>query len=200
MDPPTLSRLARRGSGSACRSIFGGFVEWQPGEGDATSFAFPLASGEHWPLVDLVAVVSQSPKATGSTEGHRLAATSPLQAARVADTPRRLTVCRQAILSRDFAALAEVVELDSLMMHAVMMTSSPALVYWQPATLTVLHAVAEWRRQGAGVCATVDAGPNVHCLCAPGEAAAIKPRLQDLPGVDLVLECQPGEAARLLPD
>jgi diphosphomevalonate decarboxylase len=199
LDPPTLSRIARRGSGSACRSIFGGFVEWQSGDDDSTSFAFPLAPAEHWPLVDLVAVVSQSPKSTGSTEGHRLAATSPLQAARVADTPRRLSACRQAVLHRDFAALAEVVELDSLMMHAVMMTSSPALVYWQPATLTVLHAVADWRRQGAGVCATVDAGPNVHCLCAPGQAQALRPRLQDLPGVDIVFECPIGEAARLLP-
>jgi diphosphomevalonate decarboxylase len=175
-------------------------VEWQAGDGDETSYAIPLAPAEHWPLVDLVAVVSQAPKSTGSTEGHRLAATSPLQAARVADTPRRLSACRQAILQRDFAALSEVVELDSLMMHAVMMTSSPTLVYWQPATLTVLRAVAEWRSQGAGVCATVDAGPNVHCLCAPGQAAAIKPRLQDLPGVDIVFECPPGEAARLLPD
>ncbi len=73
-------------------------------------------------------------------------------------------------------------------------------MYWQPSTLTVLHAVAEWRRQGIEVCATIDAGPNVHCLCAPGQASVVKAKLQDLPGVDLVFECPPGEAARLLPD
>jgi len=200
LESAALSRLARRGSGSACRSVWGGFVEWLAGDEDESSYAIPLAPGEHWPLIDLVAVVSQAPKSTGSTEGHRLAASSPLQSARVADTPRRLSACRRALLERDFAGLAEVVELDSLMMHAVMMTSSPALVYWEPSTLTVLHAVAEWRRQGHEVCATVDAGPNVHCLCVPGQASVIKSKLQDLPGVDLVFECPPGEAARRVQD
>jgi diphosphomevalonate decarboxylase len=200
LESAALSRLARRGSGSACRSVWGGFVEWLAGDEDESSYAIPLAPGEHWPLIDLVAVVSQAPKSIGSTEGHQRAASSPLQPARVADTPRRLSACRLALLERDFAALSEVVELDSLMMHAVMMTSSPALVYWQPSTLTVMNAVTEWRRQGHEVCATVDAGPNVHCLCAPGQASAIRPKLQDLPGVDLVFECPPGEAARLVQD
>jgi len=199
LDSPALSRLARRGSGSACRSVFGGFVEWRAGDGDATSFAFPLAPPDHWRLIDLIAVVSQAPKRTGSTEGHRLAVTSPLQAARVHDALRRLSACRQAILHRDFDALAEVVELDSLLMHAVMMTSSPPLQYWLPPTLTILHAVSEWRSRGVGVCATVDAGPNVHCICAPGDAQAIRAALQDVHGVELVLECPPGEAARVLP-
>jgi len=198
LDVGALSRLARCGSGSACRSIFGGFVEWQAGDSDATSFAVPLAPPDHWPLTDLVAVVSQASKNTGSTEGHRLAATSPLQAARVHDAPRRLSACRQAILQRDFEALAEVVELDSMLMHAVMMTSSPPLQYWLPSTLTVLHAVTDWRSRGVGVCATVDAGPNVHCVCAPGEAEGIRGRLQEVHGVELVLECQPGEKARVL--
>jgi diphosphomevalonate decarboxylase len=200
LDPRGLSRLARRGSGSACRSVFGGFVEWQAGDGDPTSFSVPLAPSEHWPLVDLIAVVSRASKAIGSTEGHRLAVTSPLQAARVEDTPRRLSACRQAILQRNFDALAEVVELDSLLMHAVMMTSSPPLLYWLPSTLTILQAVAGWRSSGSSVCATVDAGPNVHCICAPGEAQALRTKLQQLRGVELVLECPPGEAARILPD
>lgn len=199
LDSPAVSRLARRGSGSACRSVFSGFVEWQAGDSDATSFAAPLAPPDHWPLIDLIAIVSQASKKTGSTEGHRLAATSPLQSARVQDAPRRLLACRRAILQRDFEALAEVVELDSMLMHAVMMTSSPPLQYWLPSTLTILHAVAEWRGRGAGVCATIDAGPNVHCICAPGEAEAIRARLQDLHGVELVLACPPGEGARVLP-
>jgi diphosphomevalonate decarboxylase len=199
LDAQAVSRLARRGSGSACRSVFSGFVEWQPGDSDSTSFAVPVAPPNHWPLIDLIAVVSQASKETGSTGGHRLAATSPFQEARVQDAPRRLSACRQAILQRDFEALAEVVELDSMLMHAVMMTSSPPLQYWLPSTLTILHAVTEWRSRGAGVCATIDAGPNVHCICAPGEAEAIRARLQDLHGVELVLECPPGEGARVLP-
>src|SRR5258706_2475047 len=84
-----LSRLARRGSGSASRSIPGGFVEWQVGTTDEDSFAFSIAEPNHWVLVDCVAIVSASHKKTGSTEGHFIASTSPLQAARIADTPRR---------------------------------------------------------------------------------------------------------------
>lgn len=194
----SLSRLARRGSGSACRSIMGGFAEWRAGTGDADSFATQLAPGEHWALVDLVAVISAAPKAIGSTEGHRLAATSPLQAARVADAPRRLAQCREAILRRDFDALAEVVELDSLMMHAVMMTSTPPLLYWMPTTVEILQAVASWRRGGLGVCATIDAGPNVHCLCEPGAAPAVEGALASVPGVERVLTCPPGGPARVL--
>ena len=129
-----LSRLARLGSGSASRSVPGGYVEWLTGEKDEESYAYTIAPADHWKLADCVAIVSQAHKPTGSSEGHPLAETSPLQAARVADTPRRLVLCRQAILDRDFESLAELVELDSNLMHAVMMTSMPPLLYWQPAT------------------------------------------------------------------
>src|SRR3990172_5138462 len=147
-----LSRLARRGSGSASRSIPGGFVEWQAGTSDEDSFAFSIAPTYHWGLVDCVAVVSEAHKSTGSTQGHALAGTSPLQGARVAGAEARLGACREALLDRDFAALAEVAELDSHLMHAVMMTSNPRLLYWQPGTVGVLQAVANWRAEGLQAC------------------------------------------------
>ena len=160
-----LSRLARRGSGSASRSIPGGFVEWQIGTTDEDSFAFSIAPADHWDLVDCIAIVSASHKKTGSTEGHVVASTSPLQVARVADAPRRLDLCRTAILEKDFDLFASIVELDSDMMHAVMMTSTPALHYWMPASLVVMDCVRRWRMEGLPVCYTVDAGPNVHVIC-----------------------------------
>jgi diphosphomevalonate decarboxylase len=98
-----LSRLARTGSGSACRSVPGGFVEWAAGSDDGNSYAFSIAGPDHWELVDCIAIVSDVHKPTGSTAGHALADTSPLQAARVVDAPHRLDICRQAILNRDFA-------------------------------------------------------------------------------------------------
>src|SRR5918996_167486 len=168
-----LSRLARRGSGSASRSIPGGFVEWQMGTNDEDSFAVSIAPPNHWNLVDCIAIVSTSHKKTGSTEGHSIAETSPLQAARVADAPRRLEVCRKAILERDFNTFASIVELDSDMMHAVMMTSTPALHYWKPASLEVMNCVREWRAEGIQACYTLDAGPNVHVLCPEPEAQGI---------------------------
>lgn len=192
-----LSILARRGSGSACRSVPGGFVEWIPGTNNDDSYAVSIAPPDHWDLVDCVAIVSAGHKSTGSTEGHALAPTSPLQSARVADAPRRLDACRAAILNRDFDAMASVVELDSDMMHAVMMTSQPALFYWQPATLAVMDAVRQWRKEGLPVFYTIDAGPNVHVLTLSAHAAHVAQRLRDLPGVSNVLTATVGGPARL---
>ena len=193
-----LSRLARRGSGSACRSTPGGFVEWQAGETDEDSYAFSIAPSEHWDLVDCVAIVSAGHKKTGSTEGHALAGTSPLQAARVADAPRRLDLCRRAILDRDFDAFASIVELDSDMMHAVMMTSTPGLFYWQPASITVMQAVREWRGSGVPVFYTVDAGPNIHVICPREQAQGVERRLRELPGVRNVLVAGVGGPAQIV--
>ncbi|HUF39000.1 MAG TPA: diphosphomevalonate decarboxylase [Anaerolineales bacterium] len=198
LDEPALSRLARTGSGSACRSIPGGFVEWRAGASHEDSFAYSFAPANHWDLVDCVAVVSSIHKATGSTEGHAAADTSPLQAARVLDAPRRLEVCRRAILDRDFPAFAAIVEQDSHLMHAVMMTGSPALLYWQPATLAVLQAVRLWRTEGLSACSTIDAGPNVHVICTAADAGAIEARLRALPGVQDVLTAKPGGPAMLV--
>jgi diphosphomevalonate decarboxylase len=193
-----LSRLARRGSGSACRSVPGGFVEWQAGESDESSYAFSIAPPEHWDLADCVAIVSRVHKPTGSTEGHALAASSPLQAARLEDAPRRLAWCRRAILDRDFEAFASVIELDSNLMHAVMMTSTPPLLYWQPATLSVILAVQDWRKNGLPVCYTIDAGPNVHVLCLSSVASQVVEWLGGIPGVESVLTSRPGGPAKLL--
>jgi diphosphomevalonate decarboxylase len=193
-----LSRLARRGSGSACRSVPDGFVEWQVGTNDADSFAVSIAPPEHWKLADCVAIVSSGHKKTGSTEGHASAPTSPLQAARVADAPRRLDLCRRAILDRDFEALAAVVELDSDMMHAVMMTSEPGLFYWRPASLSVMHAVREWRENGMPVCYTIDAGPNVHVLCPREYIGETEKNLRRLSGVQDVLVAGVGGPARII--
>jgi diphosphomevalonate decarboxylase len=168
------------------------------GESDESSFAYSIAPPEHWALADCVAIVSRQHKPTGSTEGHALADTSPLQAARVADAPRRLEVCRRAILERDFEAFASIVELDSNLMHSVMMTSSPPLIYWEPATLAVIRSVQEWRDGGLPACYTIDAGPNVHVLCPYNVAAQVVESLADIPGVESVLASRPGGPARLL--
>jgi len=193
-----LSRLARRGSGSACRSIPAGFVEWSAGNGDEDSYASSIAPPEYWALVDCVAIVSEAHKPTGSTQGHAIAGTSPLQAARVADAPRRLELCRRAILDRDFAALTDVIEQDSNMMHAVMMTSTPALHYLAPASLAVTAAVREWRTEGLPACCTVDAGANVHVVCLQAASQEIAARLRQVPGVRDVLVAGPGGPARLM--
>ena len=198
LSEPELSRLARRGSGSASRSIPGGFVEWQVGTTDEDSFAFSIAPAEHWELVDCIAIVSASHKKTGSTEGHAIAPTSPLQNARVADTPRRLELCRNAILNKDFDSFASIVELDSDIMHSVMMTSTPALHYWKPVSLAVMNVVRQWRSEGLQACYTVDAGANVHVLCLEAEEHIVDKRLREINGVEDVLVARAGGPARVL--
>lgn len=193
-----LSALARVGSGSACRSIPGGYVEWRTGSNPPTSFAVSIAPAGHWDLIDLIAVVSQEHKAVGSASGHRLADSSPLQPARVADTPRRLDLCRAAILQRDFGALAEVIEQDALMMHAVMWTSRPTLIYWLPATLRVIEAVRSWRASGTPVAFTIDAGPNVHVITTAANRDKLNGLLGALEGVQVVLQAGVGGCAQVV--
>jgi len=192
-----LSRLARRGSGSACRSIPTGFVEWQPGSSDQDSFAQSIAPADYWDLVDCIAITQTSPKKTGSSEGHSLAASSPLQSARLIDASHRLDICRKAILERDFEALGSICELDSNLMHAVMMTSSPALFYLEPTSLEIMKAVPTWRQSGLPVFYTVDAGPNVHLLTQEDAASQVIEKLNQFPSITSVFRAKTGGAARL---
>jgi diphosphomevalonate decarboxylase len=192
-----LSRLARLGSGSACRSIPSGFVEWRQGGDDETSYAYSIAPPDHWALSDCVAIVSQEHKPTGSSEGHIVARTSPVQRVREEVTPDNLDMCRKAILERDFTALAEVAELDCNLMHAVMMTSQPQLLYWEPATLEIMHSVRQWRDDGIPAFYTIDAGPNVHVICQMEARDEIARRLGQIKGVSSVLTAHPGGPTRL---
>lgn len=197
LEETALSRLARTGSGSACRSIPTGFVEWQAGDSDETSYAFSIASPENWDLMDFILLVSLDEKPISSKMGHSLAKTSILQPARVADASRRLEICRKAILNHHFEMLADIVELDSNLMHAVMLTSTPTLLYWQPATLAVMEAVQSWRKGGLPVCYTIDAGPNVHVLCTMDAYKEVEARIQDLSMGEKILVAHPGGPAVL---
>lgn len=200
MDEADLTQLARRGSGSACRSIPAGFVEWYAGDTDKESYARSIAPVEHWDLVDCIAMISSQHKATGSTAGHHIAGNSPLQSARVLDAPRRLDICRRAILDRDFHAFAEIVELDSNLMHAVMMTSTPPLFYWQPHSLELMTLVSAWRQEGLPACYTLDAGANVHILCLSNAVDELHSRLKPLSFIQKIIIAHPGLGARLVED
>lgn len=195
-----LSSLARFGSGSACRSIPGGFVEWHSDLPSGDSYATSLAPPEHWELNDCIVILSEQHKPISSEVGMRLANTSPLQKARVLDTPRRLDICRSAILNKDFDALAQVTELDSNLMHAVMMTSQPPLFYWHPTSLEIMKVVKDWQKEGLSVTYTLDAGPNVHVICLQSALGEVLKRLKGFPDVIDVLEGTPGGSAKLIND
>ncbi len=195
LDATRLSALARLGSGSASRSLFGGFVLWERGTDDATSVARQLFAPGYWNLVDIVAVISRAPKQVSSEGGHQLAASSPLNDARATHAARILPDVVEAIRARSLARLGPLIEMDALAMHAVMMTSTPALLYWQPGTLEVIHSVQRLRADdGVAAYFTIDAGPNVHVLCEPGDVAHVRARLDALPSVTRTLVSGPGPA------
>jgi diphosphomevalonate decarboxylase len=193
-----LSRLARRGSGSASRSVPEGFCEWVTGS-DKTSVATSVAPPSHWDLHDVVAIVSQEHKAVGSTGGHSLAATSSLQAARVAGVEQRLKACREALLACNLAAMGPVIEEDTVIMHAVMMSSRPPLYYWSPATMAIIQATQQWRAEGLEVYFTIDAGPNAHLICEAAQVGTVEAAARKIPGVQDILTSEPGGPARLMP-
>lgn len=191
LDERQLSLLTRRsGSGSACRSIPTGYAEWRIPDGafdaaawDEESYAVSLAAPEHWALADVVAVVDAGAKKIGSAENHRLAVTSAYFPARLAEVPARIAATRAAIASRDLERLGEAMEADAVSMHAICMTSRPPSFYWNSGTMEIIHAVRSWRDEGLQSYFTVDAGPNVHVICATQDRPELERRLAALPGV-----------------
>ncbi len=189
--PAEKSVLARRsGSGSAARSVMGGYVEW-PADGEAPEdgvecYARQIADADHWDLRNVIAVVERGAKETSSLDGHRRARTSPYWRTRQRRLPERLQAVREAIAARDLERLGGLVEAEAIDLHCVAMTSEPAIFYWQPATLTVLAEVRAMRRDGVAAYSTMDAGANVHVICSPESESEVAARLERL-DVDLSL-------------
>ena len=198
LEQKELSAIARLGSGSACRSIPPGYCEWKTGNNHEESFATTIAPEHHWCLWDCIAVIERGVKDVSSTKGHSKAELSPLQHARILDTPRRLNLCRNAIIKKDFNALSKIIEFDSNMMHAVMMTSKPPIMYWHPASLTVMHEVRKMRNKGTAAAFTLDAGSNVHVICTEDSHENVEIILQNIPGIIEVITSPSGGGACLI--
>jgi diphosphomevalonate decarboxylase len=176
-----LSILARLGSGSASRSIPGGFVEWLVGDDSESSYSHQIAAPEHWEIADVAVVVSASEKAMSSSDGHLLALNSPFFDARLASLPDRLDTMRTAILSRDFETFGRELEAEAISLHAIAMTSAwegsgawhSGIYYWTPATVELIQASQNWRRDGLQVYFTLDAGPTVHLICLKSQQPTV---------------------------
>jgi len=185
VSPAEASVLARRsGSGSAARSVMGGYVAWPEGpDHAATQVALP----DHWDLRDVIALVETTPKKVSSRDGHRRAPTSPFFEQRIAHLPARLEAMKGALQSRDFTQLGTLIERDSTELHLITMSSVPPIFYWAPATLAVLEAVRALRADGVPAYATLDAGANVHVICEPAQEDTVAARLAAVSGVHRVL-------------
>lgn len=166
-----LSRFARQGSGSACRSLFGGFVAWQSGvkSSGEDSLALEVAPREHWPsLQALICVVSDAKKGTPSTAGmQRTVATSPLLQHRIKEiVPARMEAMRKAIAAHDFNTFASLTMADSNNFHACALDTCPPIFYMNDTSRAIVQVVEELNRaseeegKGKRVAYTYDAGPN----------------------------------------
>jgi len=187
-----LSAIARRGSGSASRSILGGFVEWEKGIDNESSVAHQLHPSEHWNLYDIVAVVSSAEKKISSASGHIIANSSPLLDGRINGLECALRDVRTAIDERNLEQLGPIIEHDALAMHSIMMTSDPSLFYWQPGTVELIQSARQWRNDGLPVYFTIDAGPNLHLICEEESVDEICDLLLKKSFVQQVIASQPG--------
>lgn len=201
LPPPALSELARRGSGSAARSIYGGFVEMDPGvrSDGSDAVAVPLAPADHWDVRLVVAVTTHEAKATSSTDGMEVTTrTSPYYPVWLQTQEADLTAMRKAIAKRDLQTVGEIIEHNALKMHAAALASRPGVLYWSGRTVDVIHAVYALRREGVPAYFTIDAGPHVKVFCLPQDAERVARALATVSGVRETLICTPGPGVRLI--
>ena len=196
LDRDALASLAGEASGSAARSLFGGFVELR-NQNDAIRCA-TIMNAADWPLSVVVAITERGPKAVGSTEAMEISRrTSPFYSTWIEQQDEDLATARAAIARRDFEKLAAVSEHNCLKMHSIMWASRPPLVYWNAATLRCLETVRQLQRQGTGVFFTIDAGPQVKAVCLPEHADDVADALRATAGVTDLMSTGLGDGAHL---
>lgn len=187
-----LSRLARRGSGSATRSIPGGVAVWHAGD-DQGSFAEPIPAP---PMAMVVVTIDAGPKPIGSREAmRRTIATSPFYPAWVTSTTETVGDMLDACAAGDFTRIGEITESNALRMHATIEGAFPPIRYLNARSVAAFDAVGELRAAGLEAYATADAGPNVVVLCQPADRSAVATALASFGDV---IESGTGPAARVL--
>lgn len=203
LDPRELSILARLGSGSAARSIHGGFVRMHRGEraDGSDAFAEPVTSASpDWPVRMVIAVVGggRAKEHASRDAMEHCARTSPLYPGWLASVPGDLASAERAIAARDLDSLGQVAEASALCMHAAAMASRPAILYFEPATLACMAEVRALRAAGVPAYHTMDAGPHVKVLCTADHAERVGAALADVPGVSRVMVSAPGAGVGLV--
>ncbi len=188
-----ISTYARLGSGSATRSIHGGFVYWNKGNSHETSFAEQICGPDEFDMNAVVAIIHEGKKDVTSDVGHESAYTSPFNEARIKKSQEQAKEIRKAILNDDFSEVGKIAEENCKYMHAVMMTSNPPLFYWHPETLKLIKSIQRIRKEGLECYFTIDAGPNVHCLCASDDICEFQRMLEEIECVNKTILLKPAD-------
>lgn len=201
LDEKELSILSRQGSGSSCRSIPEGFVEWHRGERDdgSDSFAETIAFKDHWPEFRMIAcIVTEAKKKVSSRAGMaQTVATCPYYDGWLRTVKEDLRIIRDGVRTKNFTGVGKQAEHNCLKMHALMMTTIPSIVYWIPATIEIIHNILAWREEGLEAYFTIDGGPQVKVMCLSENEKEINKRLLELDGVMKTVVCRPGDRAKI---
>jgi len=188
-----LSILARVGSGTACRCVCGGFVEWKDGEDSDSSYSETIFPADYWDIRDVVVVVDEGMKKISSTKGHTTAQSSILFGERQKRIKAKIVKLKEYIKNKDFSGFGELVEREALEFHSVLLTSNPPLVAWYPGTMEVIHAVNDLRENEIECYFTINTGFNVHVLTLPIYEEEVKNKMRQLSLVKNVLQVKIGD-------
>lgn len=195
-----LSRLARRGSGSASRSIYGGFAEWLQGTTDEDSVAVPVDDAD-WDIGMLFIIVDDNRKDVSSTEGmRRVVETSPYYEGWISSTEKDLADIKEAIANQDIVRTGEIAERSALKMHALNLSANPPFNYWSPDSIVAMRKVSELREMGYPVYLTMDAGPNVKLICKASQLEEIQNILLKEYRKEQLVLAKPGPGLQILED
>lgn len=201
LTPRDLSRLARRGSGSATRSIFGGFAAWQMGHNDEDSYGYPIAEDVDWDIAVVAVVITTAAKKISSRQGMRAAVkTSPYYPAWVQTATQDFETVRKAISEKDFETLGHVSEENAMRMHALNLSADPSFTYFNADTLRAMAIITDLRAAGYPCYFTIDAGPNIKVLCQKQAVEKVVSNLQAAFGEDAVLVAHPGPGLTFITD
>ncbi len=193
-----LSRLARRGSGSATRSIYGGLVEWQKGTDDDSSFAQPVLENVGFPIEMLAVLVDTKKKKVSSRSGMQSSVeTSPYYDAWRQVVANDMVAIKKAIKAKDIDQIGHIAEENALRMHALTFSADPGFTYFNGETLTIIKAVEDLRNQGVNCYYTMDAGPNVKVIYDRENRSKIVEELSNIVGPERLVVSQPGPGIKI---
>ncbi|CAI2665865.1 diphosphomevalonate decarboxylase [Apilactobacillus apinorum] len=194
-----LSMLARRGSGSATRSIFGGFAAWNKGTDDQTSYGYSIEDPVKMDINMIAIVLNNSPKKISSRLGMKISyETSPFYDSWIKQTNEDFETIQNAITNGDFSTLGQTAELNAMRMHSLTLSANPSYLYLNKDSLLVIEMVKGLRDKGIECYYTMDAGPNVKIICQKKNIKAIVDNLSNQFSQDQIKVSGPGEKVKLI--
>ena len=180
LDRRHLSILARNGSGSASRSIYGGFVEWNAGTDNESSYAEPIDETPDIDIAILSVVINSQQKKISSTVGmENSVKSSPFYSNWVTLVASEIKEIKQAIAKKDVAKIGEISEHNAMSMHALTLSANPPFTYFAPETLRILQIIQQLRQKGILAYATIDAGPNVKIICTKNSIKTVQKYIEE---------------------